>query len=45
MLTEFGYETYIFGSHSTNGTPIYYQRKSFIILEILVSSQELVQEN
>jgi hypothetical protein len=39
MLTEFGYETYVFRSRSTNGMPLYYQRKYFIILEDLASSQ------
>jgi hypothetical protein len=45
MLTEFGYKIYVYGSRSTNKTPLYYQKKYFIILEALASSQELVQEN
>jgi hypothetical protein len=33
MLTGFGYKSYIFESHSTNGTPLYYQEKYFIIFK------------
>jgi hypothetical protein len=44
MLTESSYKTYVSGSRSPNETPIYYQRKYFTILEVLTSSQRLVQE-
>jgi hypothetical protein len=29
MLTEFGYETYVFEFRSTNETPLYYRKKIF----------------
>jgi hypothetical protein len=28
MLTEFGYETYVFGFCFTDETPLYYQKKN-----------------